>query len=87
MTGTEHHNVGSTSVDVEAYLNRYHIVLLSDAHVYFRHAASGMNCNVPRMPWPNPAKPDLFLPDVAETLRKFKKDQKWKPDDYNDDFN
>jgi hypothetical protein len=76
---------GSTEEDVEAYLNRYHIVLLSNTHVYFRLAASG-DGNVIRMPWPDPKKTDLFIPEVSAILRRFKKDPKWKPDDYGADF-
>ena len=71
--------------DIEAYMTRLHIVLMSDKWIYYRLATDGRN-NVPRMPYPNPQKPDLFIPEVAETLKKFKKDRSYKPPDYDSDF-
>ena len=46
--------------DVEAYLSRAHIVLCTDDWIYNRFASSDFTTPVPRIPWPTPAKPDLF---------------------------
>lgn len=76
---------GSTDSDVEAYLSRYHIYLLTDTHIYYRYA-SPSRADVPRMKWPNPRKPDLLVPEAIETLKRYKKDSKYKPEGYAADF-
>ena len=75
----------STEADVEAYLNRYHIFLLTDKHIYYRFAGGG-SAAVRRMTWPNPSKPDLFIPETTGVLKQYKKDQAYKPADYDEDF-
>ena len=76
----------STEEDVAAYLNRSHFVLLTDNWIYYRFARAEMDSLVDRMPWPNPKKKKLFLPEATEILKKFKKDQAWTPSDYDADM-
>eukprot|EP00959_Pyramimonas_sp_CCMP1952_P355768 7451381-Pyramimonas_sp.AAC.1 len=67
--------------DVEAYMARSNVVLLSPNRVYFR-AASTTKEPAPRFPRPVPAKPDLFTPETCDILTAFKKDQTRVPSDY-----
>ncbi len=73
----------STDEDVEAYLNRMHIVLLTDKWIYHWQPLCDME-RVPRMPWPDPKRRDLFVPDVRVTMARYKKDQLYKPDGFLD---
>ena len=75
----------STPVDVDAYLARYHIYLMTDKHIYYRYASLEKG-NVPRMPWPNPSKPDLFKPETTDVMKRYKKEQNYKPPGYADAF-
>ena len=77
---------GFENTDVEAYLARFHIVLASDDWIYYRFASTDMNKPVPRMPWPTPNKPDFFVPETTEIMKKYKKDQTFKPDGYDLDY-
>jgi hypothetical protein len=77
---------GSTDEDVEAYLNRTHFVLLTDNWIYYRFARSSLESLVDRMPWPTPKKPDLFISDATNILKKFEKDETYKPDDFDADL-
>ena len=78
----------SSAADIEGYLNRYHMVLLTDKWIYHRLATDSTadDAIVPRMPWPNPAKPDLFRPEATAVLRAFKKDQSFLPDGFAQSF-
>ena len=78
----------STRSDIEGYLNRYHMVLLTDSWIYYRFATDSTddNATVPRMAWPNPAKHDLFRPEAMKILQAFKKDQTFLPDGYAQTF-
>ena len=78
---------GSDAEDVMAYINRMHIVLLTDNWIYWRLADAG-DANVPRMEWPtpDPKKRDLFVPEVREILKAYKKDNKYRPAQYESDF-
>ena len=71
--------------DVEAYLNRMHIVWLTDNWIYYHMAMSG-DANVPRMAWPDPQCPDIFVPEVRDILKKYKKDQTYRPPNFAADF-
>ena len=75
----------STAVDVDAYLARYHIYLMTDKHIYYRYASLEKG-NVPRMLWPDPSKPDLFKPETTDIMKLYKKDQTYKPEGYADAF-
>ncbi|CAK0862483.1 unnamed protein product, partial [Prorocentrum cordatum] len=70
-----------TMADVEAYLARSNIALLTDDWIYLR-LASKTKDPVPRFPWPAPDKPDLFTPETTPILRRYKKDQTFAPTDY-----
>ena len=67
--------------DVRAYFARMHTVLLTEGWIYFR-LASTETLDVPRFPWPNSSKPDLFVPATTATMKQYKKDQSFKPADY-----
>ena len=69
--------------DILAFKRRFHIVLCSPTHVYFRHA-SRTHANVPRYEWDDKLNPDLFLPHVKERYEKFKTDQFEIPIDLNE---
>ena len=75
----------SETEDIDAYLARYHIVLLSDRWIYYRFAGNNKS-NVPRMPWPTPKKPDLFTAAVSQSLKRYKQDQTYLPSDYESDI-
>ena len=38
------------------------------------------------MRYPNPKRPDLFVPEVSDILKKFRKDRTYLPDGYAADF-
>ncbi|CAK0882404.1 unnamed protein product [Prorocentrum cordatum] len=67
--------------DVEAYLARSNIVLLTEGWMYMRLASTTKD-PAPRFPWPVPEKPDLFTPETTPILKRFKKDQTFAPPDY-----
>ena len=71
--------------DIEAYYSRLNIVLLSDAWIYTRWVWNGKK-NVPRIAYPDPSRPDLFIPEATEIGKKFKKDRMWLPASYQEDF-
>ncbi|CAK0895020.1 unnamed protein product [Prorocentrum cordatum] len=71
--------------DAEAYLARSRVVLLSDKRIYFRLASTDKE-SVPFFAWPNPAQPDLFVPESRDTVKKYKKDQTYKPPNFEIDF-
>jgi len=77
--------IDSDDEDIEAYFNRLHVVVLTDKFIYYRFATQGQR-DVARMPYPDPERPDLFVPEAAEILHRFKTDQTYAPDDYADDF-
>ena len=54
--------------DIEAYMTRLHIVLLSDNWIYYRLATDGEK-HVQRMPYPDPRRPDLFIPEFSGILK------------------
>jgi hypothetical protein len=67
--------------DVDAYLNRMHLIVCTDKWMYYRSANSG-KALVPRMAYPNTKRPDLFKPEVFDLMTKHKKDHAWRPDGY-----
>ena len=77
---------GSMDEDIEAYLNRLHVVVLTDTWIYYRLARTDRKALVPRMAWPNPSRPDLFIPETTAILKRFKRDQRYVPDDYEADL-
>jgi hypothetical protein len=75
----------STQVDVDAYLNRFNIYLLTDMGIYYKYAGDS-KANIPKMCWPVPDKPDLFIPEATDIMKKYKKDQWFKVVTYVEDF-
>ena len=75
----------STEADIEAYLNRFHMFVLGNEGVYYRYAGDS-KANVPKLSWPIPAKPDLWIPEAIDIMKSYKKDQTFKPETYNEDF-
>ncbi|CAK0837032.1 unnamed protein product, partial [Prorocentrum cordatum] len=72
---------GYQMADVEAYLARSNIVLLTDDWMYL-WLASTTKDPAPRFPRPVPEKPDLFAPWTTPILKRFKKGQAFTPPDY-----
>lgn len=77
---------GSTEADIEAYLERCHIVLFTDAWIYFLKAKSNLEELVPRWPYPDPKRKDIFIKEATSIMKKFKRDKDYKPEGYDDDF-
>ena len=76
---------GSDDEDIQAYYNRLHIILYSDTHIYI-YVANSIGKNVHRIQYPDPRKPDIFIPAMVDVMKKFKKDRTYLPPDYNTDF-
>ena len=72
---------GYQMADVEAYMARSNIVVLTEDWMYL-WLASTTKDPVPRFQWPVPEKPDLFTPETTPVLKRFKKDQTFAPPDY-----
>ena len=73
----------STDADVGAYLNRMFVLWFSEDWIYF-HAPLRAATTVERIPWPNAKHKDIFVPEVRTILSKYKKDQNFKPDGFED---
>ena len=76
----------STPIDFEAYMARFHIVIFTDTRIIYRFATTDMTTNALVKQWPTPSQPDLFTIETQDILRRYKKDQTYKPDGYDDDF-
>ena len=57
--------------DMDAFKRRFHMVMCSPTHVYFRHATRA-KVYVPRFKWDDVLQPDLFLPHVRTLYEKVK---------------
>ena len=75
----------SMDTDIEGYLNRCHVVILSDKWITYRLARAGMG-RVTRMKWPRPSKPDLFTPAAVEIAKACKQDRAYVPDNYKEEL-
>jgi hypothetical protein len=78
-------NGGFKKGDVDAYLMRMHLVVLTPNWIYYRPAESGV-AQVRRMQYADPARPDLFQPSVRDKYKAYKKDNTWRPETYDADL-
>ena len=76
---------GSLEDDIEAYLNRMHIIVCTKGWLTYRFAG-GPGQKVLRMKWPNPTKPDIMIPEATAVLKRYKKDNAFKPPGHEEDF-
>ena len=77
-------HIGSTPADVDACMNKAHIIV-TDYWIYCRLACSPNTDLVPRTRWPTLEKPDLFMLEAADMLKRHKKDQSYLPLGYEAD--